>query len=48
VLANYAVSDCSGYDRAVEIAHQVTAAIGHTVEIRPIMGEDFVESTAQT
>jgi hypothetical protein len=48
VLASYAVIDCSGYDRAVEIARQVTAAIGDTVEIRPIMGEDFVESTAQT
>jgi hypothetical protein len=48
VLASYAVIDCSGYDRAIEIARQVTAAIGDTVEIRPIMGEDFVESTAQT
>ena len=48
VLASYAVIDCSGYDRAVEIARQVTAAIGDTVEIRPIMGEDFVEFTAQT
>ena len=48
VLASYAVIDCSGYDRAVEIAREVTAAIGDTVEIRPIMGEDFVESTAQT
>jgi hypothetical protein len=48
VLASYAVIDCSGYDRAVEIARQVVAAIGDTVEIRPIMGEDFIESTAQT
>jgi hypothetical protein len=48
VLASYAVVDCSGYDRAVEIARQVVAAIGDTVEIRPIMGEDFGESTAQT
>ena len=48
VLARYAVIDCNGYDRAVEIARQVVAAIGDTVEIRPIMGEDFVESTAQT
>ena len=48
VLASYAVIDCNGYDRAVEIARQVVAAIGDTVEIRPIMGEDFVESTAQT
>jgi hypothetical protein len=48
VLASYAVIDCSGYDRAVEIARQVVAAIGDTVEIRPIMGEDFGESPAQT
>ena len=48
VLASYAVIDCSGYERAVEIARQVVAAIGDTVEIRPIMGDDFVESTAQT
>ena len=48
VLASYAVIDCSGYDRAVEIARQVVAAIGDTVEIRPIMGEDFTESGAQT
>ncbi len=48
VLASYAVIDCSGNDRAVEIARQVVAAIGDTVEIRPIMGEDFGESTALT
>jgi hypothetical protein len=47
VLASYAVIECSGYDRAVEIARQVLAAIGDTVEIRPIMGEDF-ESSAET
>jgi len=48
VLASYAVIDCSGYDRALEIARQVVAAIGDMVEIRPIMGEDFGESTSQT
>jgi hypothetical protein len=48
VLASYAVIDCSGYDRAVEIARRVVEAIGDTVEIRPIMGEDFTESAAQT
>jgi hypothetical protein len=48
VLASYAVIDCSGYDRAVEIARQVVAAIGDIVEIRPIMGEDYSESTIQT
>jgi hypothetical protein len=48
VLASYAIIDCSGYDRAVEIARQVVAAIGDTVEIRPIMGGDFTESVAQT
>ena len=41
VLASYAVIECSGYDRAVEIARQVVAAVGDTVEIRPIMGEEF-------
>jgi hypothetical protein len=48
VLASYAVIDCSGYDRAVQIARQVVAVIGDAVEIRPIMGEDFGESPAQT
>ncbi len=48
VLASYAVIDCSGYDRAVEIARQVVAAIGDTVEIRPIMDGDFGESVSQT
>ncbi len=47
VLASYAVIDCSGYDRAVEIARRVVAAIGDTVEIRPIMGADFTESEGQ-
>ena len=47
VLASYAVIDCSGYDRAVEIACRVVAAIGDTVEIRPIMGADFTESEGQ-
>jgi hypothetical protein len=47
VLASYAVIDCSGYDRAVEIARKVVEAIGDTVEIRPIMGEDFTESVAK-
>jgi hypothetical protein len=48
VLASYAVIECSGYDRAVEIARQVLEAIGDTVEIRPIMGADFTESAAET
>jgi hypothetical protein len=48
VLASYAVIDCSGYDRAVEIARRVVETIGDTVEIRPIMGEDFTESVGQT
>ena len=48
VLASYAVIDCSGYDRAVEIARRVVEAIGDTVEIRPIMGADFTVSAAQT
>ena len=45
VLASYAVIECSGYDRAVEIASQMVAAIGDTVEIRPIMGEEFESGT---
>ena len=48
VLASYAVIDCSGYDRAVEIARQVVETFERTVEIRPIMGEDFGEPAAQT
>jgi hypothetical protein len=48
VLASYAVIDCSGYDRALEIARRVVAAVGDTVEIRPVMGEDFTESAAET
>jgi hypothetical protein len=48
VLASYAVIDCSGYDRAVEIASRVVAAIGDTVEIRPIMGDDFTDAAPQT
>jgi hypothetical protein len=47
VLASYAVIDCSGYDRALEIGRQVVAAIGDTVEIRPITDVDFGESPAQ-
>ena len=47
VLASYAVIDCSGYDRALENGRQVVAAIGDTVEIRPITGDDFSESPAQ-
>lgn len=46
VLASYAVIDCSSYDRAIEIARRLVAAIGDTVEIRPIMGDDFVEAAA--
>jgi Protein of unknown function (DUF998) len=48
VLASYAVIDGSGYDRALEIGRQVVAAIGDTVEIRPITGEDFGVSPALT
>jgi hypothetical protein len=48
VLASYAVIECSGYDRAVEIARRVVEAIGDAVEIRPIMDEDFTESGTQT
>jgi hypothetical protein len=41
VLASYAVLDCASHDRALEIARRLVVAIGDTVEVRPIMGEDF-------
>ncbi|GAB2680527.1 YciI family protein [Kribbella swartbergensis] len=41
VLASFAVIDCATHDRAVEIAGRVVDALGETVEIRPIMGDDF-------
>lgn len=37
VLVSFSILDCASYDRAVEIAARVVAAVGDTVEIRPIM-----------
>ncbi|HEU4945600.1 MAG TPA: YciI family protein [Kribbella sp.] len=37
VLASYAIIDCSGRDRALEIAARIVAAVGDTVEVRPVM-----------
>jgi hypothetical protein len=41
VLASYAVVDCASHERALEIARQLVEAIGDTVEVRPIMPDDF-------
>jgi hypothetical protein len=41
VLASYAVVDCASHERALEIARQLVDAIGDTVEVRPIMPDDF-------
>src|SRR4051794_29346231 len=37
VLASFSIVDCASHDRAMEIAARVTAAVGDTVEVRPIM-----------
>jgi hypothetical protein len=37
VLASFAVIDCAGHDRAMEIAARIVAAVGDTVEVRPMM-----------
>jgi hypothetical protein len=36
VLASFAIVDCASHDRAMEIAARITAAVGDTVEVRPI------------
>jgi hypothetical protein len=36
VLASFSILDCASHDRAMEIAARITAAIGDTVEVRPI------------
>jgi hypothetical protein len=40
VLASYSILDCASHDRAMEIAARIVAAIGDTVEVRPIEGTD--------
>jgi hypothetical protein len=36
VLASFAILDCASHDRAMEIAARIVAAVGDTVEVRPI------------
>ena len=33
--------DCESYDRALEIAARVVDFTSDTVEVRPLMGDDF-------
>jgi hypothetical protein len=40
VLASYSIVDCASHDRAMEIAARIVAAIGDTVEVRPIEESD--------
>jgi hypothetical protein len=42
VLASFAVVDVASQERAVEIVGRMVAALGEPMEIRPIMGDDFV------
>ncbi|WP_344233606.1 YciI family protein [Kribbella hippodromi] len=37
VLASFAIIDCDSHDRAMAIAGRIVAAVGDTVEVRPIM-----------
>lgn len=41
VLASFAVIDCAGQERALEIARRVVEALGEPIEVRPIMGDEF-------
>lgn len=41
VLASFAVIDVTGLERARDIAARIVDALGETIEIRPIMGDDF-------
>jgi hypothetical protein len=36
VLASFSIVDVAGHDRAMEIAARVCAAIGDTIEVRPL------------
>ena len=40
VLASFAILDCASHDRAMEIAARIVAAVGDTVEVRPIQEAD--------
>lgn len=37
VLASFAIVDCDSHDRAMSIADRIVAAVGDSVEVRPIM-----------
>jgi hypothetical protein len=37
VLASFAIVDCDSHDRAMAIAASIVAAVGDTVEVRPVM-----------
>jgi hypothetical protein len=37
VLVSFSIIDCAGIDRAMEIAARITAAVGDTIEVRPVM-----------
>ncbi len=39
VLVSFSIVECAGHDRAMAIAARIVAAVGDTVEVRPI-GED--------
>ncbi|WP_408897418.1 YciI family protein [Nocardioides sp. R1-1] len=42
VLASFAIVEVSSLDRAKDIVARMVAVLGEPMEIRPIMGEDFV------
>jgi hypothetical protein len=40
-LVSYSILDCESYDRALEIAARVVTVTSDTVEVRPLMEDDF-------
>lgn len=42
VLASFAVIECSSLERACDIVSRMVDVLGEPMEIRPIMGDDFV------
>ncbi|MGP3963743.1 YciI family protein [Nonomuraea sp. 3N208] len=45
VLASFAIVDCAGHDRAMAIAARIAAAVGDTVEVRPVGQGPLAEDT---
>jgi Uncharacterized protein conserved in bacteria len=45
VLVSFAIVDCASHDRALAIAARIVAAIGDTVEVRPIGAGPRAEDT---